>query len=89
MTIIVIGNGPSVLEHELESVIDRFDEVVRINHYIPNSHVGCKLTTFIVSDYKPKFYPEVLVKAHKIIIVGNTITPVSYTHLTLPTNREV
>ena len=44
--IIVVGNGPSILNTNNGSLIDSFDQVVRINHYIPISEkTGTKVTT--------------------------------------------
>jgi len=66
-SIIVMGNGPSVLKYEYGNIIDSFDEVIRINHYIPSKNVGEKLTTFVASTYAD-FYKEVPLKANEILI---------------------
>lgn len=55
-SIIVIGNGPSVLKHNFASLIDSFDIVVRINHYIPSINVGEKVTIFFCSTAKETLY---------------------------------
>lgn len=68
MEIIVIGNGPSVLNTNYGSIIDSFPEVVRINHYVPSKDVGYKLTIFAATTINHRFYPEVLTKAREIII---------------------
>jgi hypothetical protein len=67
-SIIVVGNGPSVLKHEFGNIIDNFDEVVRINHYIPSKNVGKKLTIFAHSTYKTQFYEEVPLLAKEILV---------------------
>jgi hypothetical protein len=44
---IIVGNGPSLLEKELGSKIDEFDEVVRFNRFAINGYeknVGSKVT---------------------------------------------
>ena len=67
-SIIVIGNGPSVLKHEFGDIIDNFEEVVRINHYVPSKNVGKKLTIFAHSTYQTKFYDEVPLLAKEILV---------------------
>ena len=76
-SIIVIGNGPSVLNNKYGNIIDNFDEVVRINHYKPSEHVGKKLTIFVTSSWKTIFYSDVPVLSKKILIwkEHNILTP--------------
>ena len=71
MSIIVIGNGPSVLNNKYGSYIDKFDEVVRINHYKPEfkEYVGEKLTTYVTSTYLTKFYEKVPKISNQIYIL--------------------
>jgi hypothetical protein len=71
MSIIVIGNGPSVLNNKYGSYIDKFDEVVRINHYKPEfkEYIGEKLTTYITSTYLTKFYEMVPKISNQILIL--------------------
>mmetsp|Transcript_96 Transcript_96/g.212 ORF Transcript_96/g.212 Transcript_96/m.212 type:complete len:259 (+) Transcript_96:121-897(+) len=50
--VVVIGNGPSVLEYRLGSVIDQFAEVVRFNEYQLQgfeTHVGSRVTLWVTS----------------------------------------
>ena len=47
-SILVIGNGESILKKRLQAKIDNFDKVLRINNYIINDFelfVGTKLTS--------------------------------------------
>lgn len=71
-TIIVVGNGPSVLKHEFGDIIDNFEEVVRINHYVPSKNVGKKLTIFAHSTYQTKIYEDVPLLAKEILIWNQT-----------------
>ena len=58
-SIVVVGNGPSVLNNKLGELIDSFDEVVRINHYMPKKkYTGEKLTIFVAISIA-KAYEEV------------------------------
>lgn len=70
MRIIILGNGPSVLNNKYGYLIDTFDEVVRINHYKPEKreYVGSKVTTYTTSTYKTTFYKNVSKLADKILI---------------------
>lgn len=53
MSIIVVGNGPSILEKNNGDIIDSFDEVIRINHYIPiPEKTGKKVTKFYSTTYE-------------------------------------
>jgi len=70
--IIVIGNGPSVLKNEFGDIIDNFDEVVRINHYLPSKNVGKKLTIFAHSTYQTKIYDKVSSLAKEILVWNQT-----------------
>jgi len=70
--IIVIGNGPSVLKHEFGNIIDNFDEVVRINHYVPSKNVGKKLTIFAHSTYGTIIYNNVFSMAKEILVWNQT-----------------
>jgi CMP-N-acetylneuraminic acid synthetase len=74
MSIIVIGNGPSVFKNKFGGFIDSFDEVVRINHYKPNREfVGEKLTHFYSSSFNKFFYKKVPLLASSINIIFNYI----------------
>lgn len=70
MSIIVLGNGPSVLDNEYGEIIDSFDNVVRINQYHPNmsKYVGMKTTIFVTCDYLTKYYKAIGESANRIII---------------------
>lgn len=70
MNIIVLGNGPSVLQNKYGHIIDEFDEVVRINHYKPDmkEHVGEKVTIYCTSAYKPQYYKKICDVAKEILI---------------------
>jgi hypothetical protein len=51
--VIVVGNGPSALEHELGSVVDDFDVVVRFNDYKTagfEKWIGSRTTIWVASD---------------------------------------
>ena len=73
MSIIVLGNGPSVLNNKYGKYIDKFDEVVRINHYKPEfkEYIGDKLTTYVTTTYNTIFYPKVLKKTNEILILDD------------------
>ena len=59
-SIVVIGNGPSVLKNKLGHLVDSFDEVVRINHYVPiKEYLGEKLTIFVLHWGVTQIYKEV------------------------------
>jgi hypothetical protein len=59
-SIVVIGNGPSVLKNKLGHLVDSFDEVVRINHYVPiKEYLGEKLTIFVLHWGVTQVYKEV------------------------------
>lgn len=70
MEIIVLGNGPSVLNNEYGKIIDNFDNVLRINHYRPEfaKYVGTKITTFCTSTLPRKNFPDISDKVNDIII---------------------
>ena len=64
-TILIIANGPSILEYKLGKEIDKFDEVARINNYkIDNfdEYVGTKTTIWFNGANKglkcPKKIPK-------------------------------
>jgi hypothetical protein len=47
MSMVIVGNGRSVLEHRLGALIDGFRDVVRFNHYVIDGYeefVGTKTT---------------------------------------------
>lgn len=68
-SIIVIGNGPSVLNNKFGHIIDSFEEVARINHYKPiKEHSGEKLTLFCTSPYDCRYNPKVPELAKEILI---------------------
>jgi hypothetical protein len=68
-SIVVVGNGPSVLDNKLGELIDSFDEVVRINHYIPmKEYSGEKVTIYCTSTWATKFYQEIPKLAKEILI---------------------
>jgi hypothetical protein len=77
-SIIVIGNGPSVLKHKYGKIIDNFDEVVRINHYKPSENVGEKLTIFGVAAWREINYPKVSLLSKKILIWKEHNIPTVY-----------
>jgi hypothetical protein len=45
--IVIVGNGPSVMNNKFGELIDSFDIVVRINNYVPNDYVGYKMDYFV------------------------------------------
>lgn len=67
-SIIIVGNGPSVLKNNYGNIIDSFDNVVRINHYKPSKNVGRKLTHYIFSPWKQIYNSEINELASQIII---------------------
>ena len=68
-SIVVVGNGPSILNNKLGEQIDSFDEVVRINHYMPlKEYSGEKVTIFCTSTYRTKFYQEIPKLVKEILI---------------------
>lgn len=77
-SIIVIGNGPSVMENEYGEIIDAFDIVVRINQYrdIYSKYIGAKLSVFVTTDYnagivfgsKHNGYHNIVKNANNIIV---------------------
>jgi hypothetical protein len=77
-SIIVIGNGPSVLNNKYGKIIDNFDEVVRINHYKPSENVGSKVTIFGVASWRPIFYKDISVLTKKILIWKEHNIPTPY-----------
>jgi len=77
-SIIVIGNGPSVLNNKYGKIIDKFDEVVRINHYKPSENVGEKLTIFVVAAWKVINYKEVPLLSKKILLWKEHDIPTPY-----------
>jgi len=80
-SIVVIGNGPSVLNNNYGDVIDKFDEVVRINHYKPSINVGSKLTIFFCSSFKTIYYKDVPLLSKKIIIWDENNVKTPYNNL--------
>jgi len=55
MSVIIIGNGPSVLDKELGKKIDSFDTVVRLNNYTTKGYekyIGSKTAIWGRSDAK-------------------------------------
>jgi hypothetical protein len=77
-SIVVIGNGPSVLNNKYGKIIDNFDEVVRINHYKPSENVGEKLTIFVVAAWKVINYPKVPLLSKKILLWKEHNIPTPY-----------
>lgn len=60
MRVIVIGNAPTVLLKELGSEIDKFDKVIRMNHYHIEGyekHVGTK-TNIYARSHNPEYPPS-------------------------------
>lgn len=55
--IVLVGNGPSVLDYEAGAMIDGFDEIYRFNNYDTSDefakHVGTRTTGWICNDYVP------------------------------------
>lgn len=69
MSIIVVGNGPSVLQHEAGAEIDAFDEVVRFNNFELEGYekyVGTKTTIWarpasaFVKERKAKHFKRII-----------------------------
>jgi len=82
-SIIIVGNGPSVLKNTYGDIIDSFDNVVRINHYQPSKNVGEKITHFICSPWKQKYNSKISDVA-KEILIWNLIKanePIVYSNL--------
>lgn len=67
-SIIIVGNGPSVLKHKCGDLIDSFDNVIRINHYKPSSYVGKKMTHFVCSPWNQKYNPTINNLTNHILI---------------------
>jgi hypothetical protein len=65
-SILIVGNGPSVREHKLGSLVDSFDEVVRFNNYtIIPEYTGTKTTVIMHNavvdpEENPNFKPSML-----------------------------
>jgi hypothetical protein len=56
-SIVVVGNGMSMLGSGLGSQIDAFDEVVRFNHFLIKGYeqdVGTKTTIMVMAQIKVK-----------------------------------
>jgi hypothetical protein len=56
--IVIVGNGPSVMNNKFGELIDSFDIVVRINHYKPNEYVGYKMDYFVFAPSNIKFFNQ-------------------------------
>lgn len=53
-TIVLVGNGPSILDRAMGPAIDRFDTVVRFNHYVLDDNLrlytGSKTDVWAVNE---------------------------------------
>jgi hypothetical protein len=65
--IVIVGNGPSVMNNKFGELIDSFDIVVRINNYVPNEYVGYKMDYFVCSPWNLNFNQEIYDKVIKVI----------------------
>jgi len=74
-SVLLVGNGPSVLNHELGDLIDSFGTVCRCNNYVIKKYeqyVGTKTDVFFrrpcnnVTDHGVKYEKIVLCVTHRI-----------------------
>ncbi len=66
--ILIIANGPSILNHNFSAEIDKFQEVARINNFRIDGfekHIGSKTTIWFNGGNqnlkKPNFYPKEII----------------------------
>ena len=90
-------NDPVIAEHKVETFPDVQKRVLDIVDYVIKKHGNqnvvlvthmdpIKSILSVVMDLKPKTLFELVIANASLTIIRE---PVSYTHLTLPTNREV
>ena len=76
-------------------VDDAYFEYVKDKHYLPGMKLFCNSNNVIVTRTFSKIYGLAGLRVGwgygplNLINALNQVKPVSYTHLTLPTNREV